>query len=110
MFGFLQNFLFPMSVLLKNETPLFPRENLSKQAPQFYFQLESEPACTRALTTRSDVVCSLFCMCAADKLYPAFLKLAEGAGCDDITIRRMFSENVKMAYRVGPIEVFDRHI
>ena len=48
-------------------------------------------------------------MRAADKLYPAFLKLAEGAGCDDITIRRMFSENVKMAYRVGPIEVFDPH-
>eukprot|EP01046_Picozoa_sp_COSAG06_P025682 COSAG06_NODE_2172_length_7410_cov_10.011890_5_plen_358_part_00 len=48
-------------------------------------------------------------MCAADKLYPAFLKLAEGAGCDDITIRRMFSENVKNAYRVGPIEVFDPH-
>ena len=37
---------------------------------------------------------------AADKLYPAFVKLAESAGCDDATIRRMFSTNVKAAYRV----------
>ncbi len=37
---------------------------------------------------------------AADKLYPAFVKLAEGAGCDEATIRRMFCDNVKVAYRV----------
>ena len=37
---------------------------------------------------------------AADKLYPAFVKLAQGAGCDEATIRRMFCDNVKVAYRV----------
>jgi hypothetical protein len=39
-------------------------------------------------------------VCAADKLYPAFLKLAEDAGCDPITIRHMFCQNVRAAYRV----------
>ena len=39
-------------------------------------------------------------MDAADKLYPAFVKLAQGAGCDDGTVRRMFSDNVRAAYRV----------
>jgi len=37
------------------------------------------------------------------------VKLAEDAGCDEATIRRMFCQNVKLAYRVGPIEVFDPH-
>ena len=59
-------------------------------------------ACVRAC------VCVFVCT-AADKLYPAFVKLAEDAGCDDTTIRRMFCQNVKLAYRVGPIEVFDPH-
>jgi hypothetical protein len=35
-----------------------------------------------------------------EELYPAFLKLAEGAGCDDITIRLMYCQNVRAASRV----------
>ena len=27
-----------------------------------------------------------------DKLYPAFLKAAQAAGCSDLTIRRMFNQ------------------
>ena len=34
-----------------------------------------------------------------DKLYPAFVKVAQAAGCGELAIRHMFNANVRKAYR-----------
>ncbi len=35
-----------------------------------------------------------------ERLYPAFLKVAQAAGCDGAAIRCMFNQNARAAYRV----------